>query len=105
MLTAQNIVITVVMLMVFPVFLFMPFYAVKLQADEARRDPKELPAVKRRLWMRALLMSFLTVAVPVAEGDFSAILVTLVFPMPMAAYCWGKLIMLRKVETRKTPKA
>jgi len=104
MLNAQNIVIMVVMLMVFPMFFFLPFYVVKLMADEAKRDPKELPDVKRRLWIRAVLMSIVTVTVPIMAGDFRAILGTLVFPLPMAAYCWGKLIMLRKVETGKIPK-
>jgi hypothetical protein len=107
MLTTQNIVITVVLLLVFPVFFFMPFYVVKLMADEAKRDPKELPDVKRRLWIRAILMSIVTVAVPIGAGDFKAILGTFVFPLPMAAYCWGKLIMLQKIETKAktTPKA
>ena len=86
------------MLLVFPVFFFLPFYVVKLMADEARRDPKELPVVKRRLWTRGIFMSIITVALPIMAGDFSAILVTLLFPLPMAACCWGKLIMLRNVE-------
>jgi amino acid transporter len=106
MVSAGNIVVAVVALITFPMFFCLPFLIVKLRADEAKLDPRELPAVKKSLWIRGILCLVITVTLIVVSRDVFGLLVVLVFPLPMAAYCFGKLIMLRKFERKiRQPKS
>jgi len=95
--TTKNILLAVMMIPVFAIFFSLPFLIIKLQTDEAMRDPRDLPLVKIRLLTR-ICICFVAVCFVVWKPSIGGFVLALGFLLPGGAYSLGKFIMLKKFE-------
>ncbi|MDD4872950.1 MAG: hypothetical protein PHR77_20540 [Kiritimatiellae bacterium] len=96
----EHIIAAVIMILVVPLFYCLPFVMMKRRVEEAKRDPKDLPSVRRALWIRVILGFVLTLFLLSANLSMAMLITIALVPLPMAAWSLGHLIMLKKLEKK-----